>query len=150
MAGRKLKRKTKRIKLMGGHYKRFRLQTGGFLNRYNFTYAGMHTVNQATKGLNSLTSRLIKQTSDKVNRLAQRRVKQIIDEGGQQVKRIAPKIIHFAQSKTFTKLHSGYSVHLEETNFHTQRKSQTKSSRDNVRTKNIVVAILLTRTEQGF
>ena len=119
MAGRKLKRKTKRIKLMGGQYKQFRLQTGGFLNRYNFAYAGMDTVNQATKGLNSLAPRLIKQTSDEVDRLAQGRTKQITDESGQQVEKIAPKIIHFAQSKTFTKLHSGYSVHLEKTNFHT-------------------------------
>ena len=93
MAGRKLRRKTQHRKSRGRHYKRFRRQTGRFLNRYDFAYAGKDTVNQAMKGLNSLTPRLIKQTSDEVDRLAQCRIKQIIDEGNQQVEIIAPKVI---------------------------------------------------------
>ena len=93
MAGRKLRRKTHCRKSRGGHYKRFRCQTGGFLNRYDFAYAGKDTVDQAMKGLNSLEPRLIKQTSEEMGRLAQHRIKQIIDEDNQQVGRIAPKII---------------------------------------------------------
>ena len=93
MAGRKLRRKTKCRKPMGGHYKRFRHQTGGFLNRYDFAYAGTDMINQAMKGLNSLPPRPIKQTSEEVDRLAQHRIKQINDEDGQQVERIVPKII---------------------------------------------------------
>ena len=30
---------------MDGHYRRFRCQIGGFLNRYDFAYAGRDTVN---------------------------------------------------------------------------------------------------------
>ena len=96
MAGRKLRRKTERRKSRGGHYKRYKHQTGRLLNRYDFVYAGGDTVNQAMKGLNFLAPRLIKQTSDEVNRLVQRRMKH--------------------------KLHSGYSGHLEETNCHNGKK----------------------------
>ena len=134
MAGRKLRRKAQRRKSRGGHYKRFRRQTSRFLNRYDFGYAGRDTVNQTMKGFNSLAPRLIKQTSDEVDRLAQHRIIQIIDEVGQQVERIAPKIIRGA-IRTFTKLCSGYSVHLGETNCHRQKGSltrQSKSSKNNV------------------
>ena len=85
MAARVLKRKTQRWKSRGGHYKRFRRQTGGFLNSYNFAYAGRDTVNQVMKGLNSLAPRLSKQTPDDVKKLAQRRIKQIIVEGDQKL-----------------------------------------------------------------
>ena len=39
-----------------------RQQHGGFLNRYDFVYAGRDTVNQAMKGLDTLAPKLINQT----------------------------------------------------------------------------------------
>lgn len=53
-------------------------------------------VNRAMKGLNPLASRLIKQTTEEANRLAQWRIRQKINEGGQQIDKIAPKIIRGA------------------------------------------------------
>ena len=47
-----------------------RRQYGGFLNRYDFAYAGRDTVNQAIKGLNTLTPKLINQTSKEVDKIA--------------------------------------------------------------------------------
>ena len=38
-----------------------RKQRGGFLNRYDFAYAGRDTVNQAMKGLDTLASKVIDQ-----------------------------------------------------------------------------------------
>ena len=66
------------------------------MNRYGFAYAGRDIVNRAMKGLNPLASRLIKQTTEEANRLAQRRIRQKINEGGQQIDKVAPKIIRGA------------------------------------------------------
>ena len=45
-------------------------QHGGFINRYDFVYAGEGTVNQAMKGLDSLTPKLINQTSREIDKIA--------------------------------------------------------------------------------
>ena len=92
--------------------KRRRRQTGGFLSRYNFAYAGRDSVNQAAyhvkkvaPGLiNQTVNRvgeqtrrvaphLINQTSDRLDSIAQRRIRQAVLQSGQTMERIAPKII---------------------------------------------------------
>ena len=62
-------------------------QRGGLLNRYDFAYAGRDTVNQAMKGLVGLAPKIITQATGQVDQIAQ---------GGQQVEKIAPKIIKSA------------------------------------------------------
>ena len=49
-----------------------RQRHGGFLNRYDFAYAGRDTVNQVMKGLDSLTPKLLtklQKTLTKLQRL---------------------------------------------------------------------------------
>ena len=50
-------------------------QHSGFLNRYDFAYAGRDTVNQVMKGLNSLAPKLINQTSREVDKIVEARIK---------------------------------------------------------------------------
>ena len=50
--------------------KRSRRQTGGFLNRYNFAYAGRDVVNQAGK----VAPKLINQATGEINKIAQQRI----------------------------------------------------------------------------
>ena len=47
-----------------------RLQASGFLNRYNFTYAGRDAVNQVGKG----SPEIINQTAGKINKITQERI----------------------------------------------------------------------------
>ena len=51
-----------------------RRQTGGFLNRYDFAYAGRDIVNQAGK----IAPKIIDQASGEINKIAQQRVDQIV------------------------------------------------------------------------
>ena len=69
-----------------------RTQYGGFLNRYDFTYAGRDTVNQVGK----ITHGLIKNASSEINNIAQKRINQIITEGGKEIKRVLPNILRRA------------------------------------------------------
>ena len=64
--------------------RRKKRQRGGFLNQYDFAYAGRDTVNQAMKGLYAL--------DNKVDQIAQRHIyiQQIINQRGQQVEKSAP------------------------------------------------------------
>ena len=48
-----------------------RQQHGGFLNWYDFSYAGRHTANRAMKGLDTLAPKLINQTSKEVDKIAE-------------------------------------------------------------------------------
>ena len=65
-----------------------RTQKGGFLNRYDFAYAGGDTVNQVGK----IAPGLIKNTSPEINNIAQQRMNEIISQGGKEVERILSKI----------------------------------------------------------
>ena len=67
-------------------------QRGGLLNRYDFAYAGRDTVNQAMKGLVGLAPKIITQATGQVDQIAQ---------GGQQVEKIAPKIIKSAIEEVY-------------------------------------------------
>ena len=51
-----------------------RHQTGGFLNRYDFAYAGRDVVNQAGK----VAPKLINQATGEINKIAQQRIDQVI------------------------------------------------------------------------
>ena len=63
-------------------------QRGGFLNRYNFTYADRDTVNQVGK----IAPGLIKNASSQIKNISQQQINQIIRQGGQEIERILSKI----------------------------------------------------------
>ena len=73
-----------------------RQHRGGFLNRYNFAYAGRYTVNQALKNLNNTAPKLISQTSKEVDKIAEARIRQVVKDDGKQIQKIAPQIISAA------------------------------------------------------
>ena len=58
-----------------------RRQRGGFLNRYDFAYAGKDTANQFGK----IAPGTIKDSSSQINNLAQQRINQVISEGGKEL-----------------------------------------------------------------
>ena len=72
-------------------------QTGGFLNRYDFAYAGRDVANQAGKIALDIIS---KATSD-IDKIAKDRIDQAIKNGGAEVERIAPKIIRGAIEEVY-------------------------------------------------
>ena len=57
-------------------YRRER-QRGGFLNRYDFAYAGRDTVNQASKQLNVLAPKLLDQLTAGLDKVSANRVNQL-------------------------------------------------------------------------
>ena len=67
-------------------------QRGGFLNRYDFAYAGRDTVNQATK----VAPGVVKVATNDINKIAEQRINQIISEGGREMERVLPKILRGA------------------------------------------------------
>ena len=80
---RRPRRKSRR--LYRGRKKR---QLGGFLNRYDFAYAGRDTVNQAAK----VAPGVIKNAGNEINNIAKERINQIITQGGKEAERVLPKI----------------------------------------------------------
>ena len=78
-----------------------RQQKGGFLNRYDFAYAGRDTINQAFKNLNKTAPKLISQTSKEVDKIVEARKRRLINDGGQQIQKIAPQIIHGAMEDIY-------------------------------------------------
>ena len=77
--------------------KNSRLQTGAFLNRYDFAYAGRDVVNQVGK----VAHKLITQAIAEINKIAQDRIDQIVRWGGAETERIAPKIIKGAIEEVY-------------------------------------------------
>ena len=72
-------------------------QTGGFLNRYDFPYAGRDAVNQAGK----IAPEIINKATSDINKIAKDRIDQMIKNGGAEVERIAPKIIRGAIEEVY-------------------------------------------------
>ena len=77
--------------------KNSRLQTGAFLNRYDFAYAGRDVVNQVGK----VAHKLITQAIAEINKIAQDRIDQIVRWGEAETERIAPKIIKGAIEEVY-------------------------------------------------
>ena len=80
------KPKYKRRKIIRQHH-------SGFLNRYDFAYAGQDAVNQGMKGIDSLAPKLIGQTSREIDKIGEARIKQVLNDGEQQIQKIAPQIM---------------------------------------------------------
>ena len=90
------RQKTKRKK---AHYRKRRntgwrrkRQCGGFLNSYDFTYAGRVIVNQDAK----VAPGVIKAATNDINNTAEQRINQIISKGGAEKERLLPKILRGA------------------------------------------------------
>ena len=62
-------------------------QYGGFLNHYDFAYAGRDTVNQAAK----VAPSIIKAATNDVNKIAEQRINQVISQGGKELECVLPK-----------------------------------------------------------
>ena len=71
---------------------RKRTQKGGFLNRYNLTYAGRDTINQVGK----IAPDIIKNASNQINNVAQQRINQITSQGGKEMERVLLKFFRGA------------------------------------------------------
>ena len=67
-------------------------ERGGFLNRFDFVYAGRNTVNQAAK----VAPGVIKTATNDINNIVEQRINQIISKGGAEVERVLPKILRGA------------------------------------------------------
>ena len=68
------------------HQKR-KKQTGSFLSRYDFAYAGRDTVNQAAK----VAPDVIKAAANDIDDIGKQRIDQIISQGGKE--RALPKLL---------------------------------------------------------
>ena len=69
----------------------------GFLNRYDFAYAGRDTVNQVGK----IAPKIITKATSDINKIAKDRIDQIVRTGGAEIERIAPKIIKGAIEEVY-------------------------------------------------
>ena len=81
--------------------RRQKKQIGGWLNRYDFAYAGRDSVNQAFKNLDRTAPRLIKNASGEVDKVLEQRISQVIRQGGAEVQRIAPGILRGAIEEVY-------------------------------------------------
>ena len=72
-------------------------QTGGFLSRYDFAYAGRDTVNHVSK----IAPNIIKNATNNINKIAKERIDQVIRTGGSEIECIAPKIIRGAIEEVY-------------------------------------------------
>ena len=83
---RKRKRQKRKRRVV---YQKQKRQTGGFLNCYDFVYAGRDTVNQAAK----VDASIIKDATNYINNIAKQRIDQIISQGRKEIERIHPKVL---------------------------------------------------------
>ena len=72
-------------------------QTGWFLNKYDFAYAGRDTVNQVVK----IAPKIITQATSVINKIAKERIDQIVGSDGAEIERVAPKIIKGAIEEVY-------------------------------------------------
>ena len=89
---RKQKRRRKCKNCFSSRY-RSKRQSGGFLSRYDFAYAGRDTVNQAAYHVKKIAPNLIRTTSKELDAITARRINQLTYTTGKEIKRIAPVII---------------------------------------------------------
>ena len=69
-----------------------RTQSSGFLNRYDFAYNGIDTVNQVGK----IVPGLIKKAIKEINNVAPQRMNQIISQRWKEVETVLPKLLRGA------------------------------------------------------
>ena len=105
-----------------------RCQTGGFLNRYDFAYAGRDTVNQVGK----IAPNVISQAASATNKIAQQRIDQAIRSGGAEIERVAPKIIRGAteEEKRCTRHFSDYLKIWKRNNFKKLRENCSNENKN--------------------
>ena len=77
--------------------KKSRRQTGGFLSRYDFAYAGRDVVNQIGK----VAPKMISQATSEINKIAQQRIDQVVRSGGAEIERVAPKVVRGAIEEVY-------------------------------------------------
>ena len=70
-----------------------RRQKDGFLNGYDFAYAGRDVVNQAFKNLDKTAPALIQSLKGELNDVLQQRIHQVITEGGAQLKEVGLQLL---------------------------------------------------------
>ena len=70
---------------------------GGFLNRYDFAYAGRDLVNQVGK----VAPEIVNQATGEISKITQERIDQAIRSGGAEIERVAPKIIKGAIEEVY-------------------------------------------------
>ena len=93
MRQRKLKnRKKTGQKKTSNKGRKCKRQYEGFLNRYDFAYAGRNVVNQVAKNAPGV----FKAAANDINKIAEQRSNQAISQGGQELERVLPKILRGA------------------------------------------------------
>ena len=85
------KNREKQIRRRIVRYKRKR-QLDGFLNRYDFAYAGRDVVNQEGK----VAPRIIKGATDNINKIVKQRINQFISQGRKEIDCILPNVLRGA------------------------------------------------------
>ena len=68
-------------------------QSGGWLDRYDSTYACRDAVNTGYPTFNRMAPALINKTSNKIDRISKKRIQQVVQQEGKKIEWIAPKII---------------------------------------------------------
>ena len=104
------KNREKQIRRRIVRYKRKR-QLDGFLNRYDFAYAGRDVVNQEGK----VAPRIIKGATDNINKIVKQRINQFISQGRKEIDHILPNVLRGAID-TFTRCPLDCSETLEKAN----------------------------------
>ena len=75
-------------------------QTGGFLNRYDFAYAGRDTINHVGK----IAPEIINKATSDINKIAQQRIDQAIRTSRAEIECVAPKMIRGAIEEVYKTL----------------------------------------------
>ena len=75
-------------------------QTDGFLNRYDFAYAGRDTINHVGK----IAPGIINKATSDINKIAQQRIDQAIRTSRAEIECVAPKIIRGAIEEVYKTL----------------------------------------------
>ena len=81
--------------------KRKKTQKGGWLNRYDFAYAGRDSVNQAAYHMKKIAPNLIRQSSKELDAIASRRINQLTNNTANEIKRIAPGLTRGAIEEVY-------------------------------------------------
>ena len=83
-------------KLRQKRIRRKKIQRGGFLNRYDFTYAGQNTINQAFKYLDKIAPPLIQNLFAELKKIPEQKIRQIITHDRAELRKIGPKLLRGA------------------------------------------------------